>query len=470
MVVLYLIFGTFLLSSQVRSDACSDLCHSHLGKGSCGTYCKKGRDCHSLYWTSSAKTAVCFRDSAHKECPKTHKISCTEALERMSGRITETTEAPPVETKKNSRHDSSGSLAKHSKTFHGSAVKTPKTKMISSQISGRFLETTEASPVETKKASRHDSSRAPAKDRKSSHGSVNTSKTKRTSSHPTVVEVPHLDSSSGLRFMVMGDFGRPNEHLQNTMHSARTYYSGSHLTSALMLGDNFYKNGVASVHDPLFKAVFEDILVSNFPGLAFHMILGNHDWEGNVEAQTAYGHPQWIMPSFYYNRKFRSGDTTACVWFLETEQLKGGDGRAQLAWLEHSLRTESGDCDWKIVTGHRPIFTAGQYHDKEILIKDLLPILERNGVNLYMSGHEHRTQVLHNPAQSPITFIIAGCSMSMRGPNKQKDHNMVVWTDSDHFAFVDLTITRNQLVYTVINAEVGGRQRPLYQGTIRRRL
>jgi hypothetical protein len=37
---------------------------------------------------------------------------------------------------------------------------------------------------------------------------------------------------------------------------------------------------------------------------------------------------------------------------------------------------------------------------------------------------------------------------------------MLVWSDSDHFAFVDLAIKRNQIVFKVVNAEVDGLQRP----------
>jgi tartrate-resistant acid phosphatase type 5 len=382
-----------------------------------------GRYCHSLFWTSSAKSEVCLRDSAHKDCPKTHKVSCTDALERLTGRRKETTQAPELPKKGSSHRHSSDTRARESKSSHRSE-KRDKT--------------------------------------------VKDPRTKRTSAHPSVVALPRSDSSSSLRFMVMGDIGRPNRNLHNTIEAARLYYSGSHLTSALILGDNLYTHGVSSVHDPLFKAIFEDILVPSFPRLPFHMILGNHDWKGNVEAQVAYRHAQWIMPSFYYSRKFHSGDTTACVWFLETEKLNEGEDQAQLAWLEHSLRTDSGVCDWKIVTGHRPIFTAGQYQDKKSLIRDLLPILEQNGVSLYISGHEHQTQILHNRDRSPITFIIAGCTIRKRSRKQQKDHDMLVWADSDRFAFVDLTVTKNQLRYTVINAEVDGHQSALYQGTIRR--
>ena len=44
---------------------------------------------------------------------------------------------------------------------------------------------------------------------------------------------------------------------------------------------------------------------------------------------------------------------------------------------------------WKIVVGHHAIRSAGHHGDTQELVKQLLPILQANNVDLYMNGHDH---------------------------------------------------------------------------------
>ena len=52
-----MLFGSF-----VRADHCQDFCNTQLGAEACsnGTSCTGGSKCHSLYWTSPARTSVCY--------------------------------------------------------------------------------------------------------------------------------------------------------------------------------------------------------------------------------------------------------------------------------------------------------------------------------------------------------------------------------------------------------------------------
>ncbi|TVU24736.1 hypothetical protein EJB05_27190, partial [Eragrostis curvula] len=44
---------------------------------------------------------------------------------------------------------------------------------------------------------------------------------------------------------------------------------------------------------------------------------------------------------------------------------------------------------WKIVGGHHAIRSVSEHGDTQELIQQLLPILQANGVDLYINGHDH---------------------------------------------------------------------------------
>lgn len=285
---------------------------------------------------------------------------------------------------------------------------------------------------------------------------------------PVMLE-PFRSEAATMELLVMGDIGHSNCLFTKTVKT--TAEKLGHIVSAgIVLGDNFYTHGVTSVEDPLFKAVFVDILTQRLPNIPFHMILGNHDHLGNISAQVEYSsrNPQWIMPSFHYRRNFVSGDgAVTCIWFLDTDPLAYKQrlrDPAQLSWLDATLADP--ECRWKIVVGHHPVYDAGEYGDNKRMVARVLPVMERHGVHIYMSGHEHQTQVLHNPEVSPITFVITGLTSEKRGVHCQADHPVCIWQDVKNLAVVQLSINRDAIKYTVHKASGEIDEAPLYAGAI----
>ena len=76
----------------------------------------------------------------------------------------------------------------------------------------------------------------------------------------------------------------------------------------LLLGDNFYWDGVKNVDDArfddTFQATFNQNLV-NLRNMTFWMQSGNHDYRGNISAQIKYSSRQdrWKFPALWYNIK-----------------------------------------------------------------------------------------------------------------------------------------------------------------------
>jgi tartrate-resistant acid phosphatase type 5 len=217
----------------------------------------------------------------------------------------------------------------------------------------------------------------------------------------------------GLNFLVFGDWGRRGEQDQvevaTQMAKAAKIF---HPKFVVSVGDNFYMNGVKSVHDSHWKESFEDVYSERALQVPWHCILGNHDYHtvGSCEAEIEYHkiNPRWNLPARYYQQTHRiDARTTADFFYLDTTPMldpERNDQHAvanaakqdvpkQLAWFKAALAASS--AQWKIVFGHHPIYSARDGHDQTPdLVKKILPLLHKHKVQVYFNGHDHDLQHL----------------------------------------------------------------------------
>ena len=67
------------------------------------------------------------------------------------------------------------------------------------------------------------------------------------------------------------------------------------------------------------------------------------------------------------------------------------DAEGMLNLLNNSLKN-AGEEDWKIVFGHYPCYSGGNYGGSLTLQEEVLPIMKANNVDFYLSGHDHNQQ------------------------------------------------------------------------------
>ncbi|QGW28354.1 metallophosphoesterase [Phnomibacter ginsenosidimutans] len=130
-----------------------------------------------------------------------------------------------------------------------------------------------------------------------------------------------------LHFLVMGDWGRNGADHQREV-AAQMGKTASDMKTQFIIatGDNFYPSGVMSEHDPLFHYSFENIYTDFSLQWDWYLILGNHDYMTNPDAQVKYSSisRRWKMPARYYSKKFAiNGDTTqqVLIAFIDTNPL-----------------------------------------------------------------------------------------------------------------------------------------------------
>jgi tartrate-resistant acid phosphatase type 5 len=239
---------------------------------------------------------------------------------------------------------------------------------------------------------------------------------------------PEPFSAEALNFLIVGDWGR-NGFFNQREVAEQMGRTGEEVDSRFTIstGDNFYSSGVTSVTDPKWERSFEDIYTAPVLQRPWYVVLGNHDWQGDVEAQVAYTRlsSRWTMPSFYFSVEQAVDDSTRALFaFLDTTPLADPDREylypmsalwdrsAQLRWLDSTLAAST--AQWKIVVGHHPVYVASsKYEDNPYLVSDLVPIMERHGVQAYFAGHDHNLQHLR-PEGSPIEYFVSGAGSLTR--------------------------------------------------------
>ena len=243
-----------------------------------------------------------------------------------------------------------------------------------------------------------------------------------------------------IKFFVLGDWGVRGRNFQPQVAQAmerRTRVDNPHFI--VTTGDNFYQDGVASVTDSHWTESFTDIYNSTeLQKRTWFACLGNHDYQGNPQAQIDYAktNPRWVMPARYYHKRFRRGEVSADLLVIDTivyipehtnsssikSKVINGQARAQRAWLKRKLRNARGD--WQIVVGHHAIYSGSRLYEDQIKImrKKFSRLFRKGGVDLYLSGHDHDLQLLKNP-NHPTYQIVSGGGQQSR-PLKEHPYHI----------------------------------------------
>ncbi|XP_015868030.3 purple acid phosphatase 3-like [Ziziphus jujuba] len=282
-----------------------------------------------------------------------------------------------------------------------------------------------------------------------------------------------VKEDGSLSVMVVGDWGRKGNYNQSEV-AFQMGIVGEKLDIDFVIstGDNFYDDGLTGVDDPAFEDSFTKIYTAPSLQKQWYNVLGNHDYRGDVEAQLS---PvlrkldsRWIcLRSFIVDTEiaeFFFVDTTpfANKYFTDPEDhvydWKGISPRKK--YLSNLLKDvdsalKESTAKWKFVVGHHTMKSAGHHGNTVEIIKQLLPILEANDVDLYINGHDHLLQHISS-LDSPIQFLTSGGgSKAWRGDVQFLDpKEMKFFYDGQGFMTMQITHTQIDIAFYDIFGQV----------------
>jgi acid phosphatase len=235
-------------------------------------------------------------------------------------------------------------------------------------------------------------------------------------------------ANAELNFFVIGDYGFEDKPAQARVAQAMGRLGSKiELNFILTVGDNFQKAGVKSVDDPLWQKVFEKVYSAPcLKQVPWYITLGNHDYNGNVQAEIDYTKKggRWYLPARYYSFIKKVDNTTTAEFFvIDTNPLidsyytkknlankvAGQDTTAQLKWLAKAL--SASQAQWKFVVGHHPLYSGGQHGGYVELQRKLQPLFEKYQVDAYFCGHDHTLQYLKPKGYTHYLISGAGADL-----------------------------------------------------------
>jgi acid phosphatase len=266
-------------------------------------------------------------------------------------------------------------------------------------------------------------------------------------------------AAAQLPFALIGDWGRYGTDFQTNVadQMGKTAAAiGSQFT--ISMGDNFYESGVTGLNDPYWQLSYEKIYTADSLQSPWKIILGNHDYCGNVQAQLDYSHisHRWQLPARYYSEHVTLPDGGSAEFFyLDTSpfisyykgtrvDITGQDSAAQAAWLDAALGQST--ARWKIVIGHHPIYTPFKEQDKDQadMIARIDPILRAHNVPIYICGHYH---LLQATTVRGITYVVNGAGSETYATGAVTRNG---FTSSNH-GFMTIKLSSEKLDYALID-------------------
>ncbi len=189
--------------------------------------------------------------------------------------------------------------------------------------------------------------------------------------------------------LAVGDFGVGGSRQQSLGNVIRRFEARNSADVLVTLGDNDYTASPAAFRAN-WAASFGWLRAA---GVSVAGSLGNHD----VAVQRGrYEFPPLGMPGPFYRR--RVGDVELFVLDSNAPSSR------QTAWLARALAAS--DAPWKIAVLHHPPYTCGKYRSEGVVVRRWVPLFERYGVQLVLSGHDHNYQRF--APRRGVTYVVHG--------------------------------------------------------------
>jgi predicted phosphodiesterase len=250
-----------------------------------------------------------------------------------------------------------------------------------------------------------------------------------------------------VRFAVIGDSGTGGDAQLAVAKQLAAYRAKWPFELAIMLGDNLYGSEKNSDYESKFERPYKPLLDA---GVKFYAALGNHD-----DPNQRFYKPFNMNGERYHSFKAPQGGVR--FFAIDSNYMD----QNQLTWLDKEL--EASGSDWKICFFHHPIYSSGDRHGADLLLRQQLePLFLEHGVDVVFTGHEHFYERMK--PQKNIHYFIAGSSAKLRRGNL-KDSGLTAKGFDRGYTFMLVEIVGDEMHFQTIS-EKGS---TIDAGIIRRR-
>lgn len=217
---------------------------------------------------------------------------------------------------------------------------------------------------------------------------------------------PKQGQSMATRFWVLGDPGYPKEPLFAVSDAAEQWWEENpregrpNIDLILTTGDNAYRSGTNEQFEKGFFVPFAKYL-RNTP---VWPVYGNHDdrrWTFyDLFTFPTQGESGGVPSGSEHYYSFDYGPVHMVM--LDSQSIDRDKDSAMAEWLRRDLAANRQP--WLIALFHHPTYTKGSHNSDNLrdsrgrmfeMRENILPILERGGVDLVLTGHSHMYERSH---------------------------------------------------------------------------
>ena len=274
---------------------------------------------------------------------------------------------------------------------------------------------------------------------------------------------------SVLKLITIGDWGEVLFAGQDRVAEQMAIWADvNHPEFILGLGDNIYPWGIFSVDDGQIDRKWRNVY-HNYTALAdlqWRFIHGNHDLgfdrgEEWYQVQLTDIEPLWYFPHLWWDFVVEKDDFSIQFFMIDTESMRSETNNHTDMWPWLQNRLAASTADWKVVVGHRELFSTGSKGAvNSRLYNDLRPMMEEFGVDVYLCGHDHNLQHIRHVDAQPwdIDYVINGAGGALwyaYDVTKEKTlrghYGMEVAYFNMIWGFAPLTVTKDYMHFDFIS-------------------
>ncbi|MCE9553272.1 MAG: metallophosphoesterase family protein [Planctomycetes bacterium] len=232
---------------------------------------------------------------------------------------------------------------------------------------------------------------------------------------------PPVGEKAPLRFWCLGDSGSNRPRGPNTDAALKAPGPGNPFLvrngflkfngdkpirgGIILLGDNGNPQGTDVQYQTAFFQTYPKILSKT----ALWPCVGNHDMERNVygrtfatakDSATSESTNEGPHFPFYYSADIGNVHLVILdpwwTWWTRNTDLNHRPWRQQMEWLDKDLAATKQE--WIILGDHFPCYADGNYNSDgeggmlSMLRKELVPLCDKHGVDMFLAGHDHSYQ------------------------------------------------------------------------------
>jgi hypothetical protein len=247
-----------------------------------------------------------------------------------------------------------------------------------------------------------------------------------------------------VRFAAIGDMGCGCNAQEAVADRMLEWYQKSRFAFVLTTGDNIYgdnfnrfwnrrRGGSKQLFYQQFDRYYNAL---RNRGVLFFATLGNHDLETRDGKDLIEDRRRFniLSKTGYYH--FSPDPKLVIFVALNTETLLYTNEKSeQLKWLQKTLSESKST--WKVVYGHHPLYSPPGSHGLSSTLQKLLePIMVRNGVNIYIAGHNHFYARM-KPQHGILHFTTGGGGRHLKTPRRTSETEVIA--RAHHFMHFEIT-------------------------------